>query len=127
MSTAERIQKAETRIFKAVFPNTTNHYDTLFGGHAMQLMDEVAFITATRFSRKKVVTVSSSKIDFNHPIPSGTLIELVGRVSKVGRTSMEVEVSIFIEEMYSEYREKAIEGTFTFVAINDLKRPIPVL
>jgi len=127
MSTAERIQKAETRIFKAVFPNTTNHYDTLFGGHAMQLMDEVAFITATRFSRKKVVTVSSSKIDFNHPIPSGTLIELVGRVSKVGRTSMEVEVSIFIEEMYSEYREKAIEETFTFVAINDLKRPIPVL
>jgi len=30
MTTEERIENAETRIFKAVFPNTTNHYDTLF-------------------------------------------------------------------------------------------------
>jgi acyl-CoA hydrolase len=44
MELQEQIKQAETRIFKAVFPNTTNHYDTLFGGTAMQLMDEVAFI-----------------------------------------------------------------------------------
>lgn len=37
------MRAAETRIVKAVFPNTTNHYDTLFGGTALQLMDEVAF------------------------------------------------------------------------------------
>jgi acyl-CoA hydrolase len=30
--------KSETRIFKAVFPNTTNHYDTLFGGTALHLL-----------------------------------------------------------------------------------------
>jgi len=49
----QKILAAETRIFKVVFPNTTNHYDTLFGGLAMYLMDEVAFITATRFGCKK--------------------------------------------------------------------------
>lgn len=64
MSLEERIEHARTSIFKAVFPNTTNHYDTLFGGHAMQLMDEVAFIAATRFSRKKMVTVSSSNSSY---------------------------------------------------------------
>ena len=47
MTLEERIKNSETRIFKAVFPNTTNHYDTLFGGTAMHMMDEVAFITAT--------------------------------------------------------------------------------
>ncbi len=127
MTLDERIERSETHIFRAVFPNTTNHYDTLFGGNAMQLMDEVAFITATRFSRKKVVTVSSSQIDFNKPIPSGTLIELVGRVNRVGRTSLDVNVIIYIEQMYSDHREEAIEGTFTFVAIDDHKQPIPVL
>ncbi len=127
MDIKEKITKSETRIFRAVFPNTTNHYDTLFGGNAMQLMDEVAFITATRFSRKKVVTVSSSKIDFNRPIPSGTLIELVGKVSRVGNTSLDVHVQIFIEQMYSEIREEAIEGTFTFVAVDDDKNPIKVI
>ena len=64
MNIEERIKNSETRIFKAVFPNTTNHYDTLFGGTAMHMMDEVAFITATRFSRQRMVTVSSDKIDF---------------------------------------------------------------
>ncbi|MBW3470268.1 acyl-CoA thioesterase [Arthrospiribacter ruber] len=123
----QKIQESETRLFKVVFPNTTNHYDTLFGGMAMYLMDEVAFMTATRFSRKKMVTVSSKKIDFNQPIPADTIIELVGKVVKVGRTSLEVEVEIFVEEMYSEVRRSAIKGGFTLVAIDEQKQPIPVI
>lgn len=122
-----RMNQAETRIFKAVFPNTTNHYDTLFGGTAMQLMDEVAFITATRFARKKVVTVSSDKIDFNKPIPSGTIIELIGKIGHIGKTSLKVNVEIFIEEMYSEVRELAITGNFTFVAIDEHKKPVQII
>lgn len=127
MTLEDRIKKSETRIFKAVFPNTTNHYDTLFGGAAMQLMDEVAFITATRFSRQRMVTVSSDKIDFNKPIPAGTIIELIGTVTKVGNTSIKVRVEIDIEQMYSDHRENAISGEFTFVAIDDNKQPVPVL
>lgn len=118
---------SETRIFKAVFPNTTNHYDTLFGGTAMQLMDEVAFIAATRFSRKRMVTVSSDRIDFNKPIPAGTIIELVGRVTYIGNTSVKVRVDIYIEQMYSEEKEKAITGEFTFVAIDENKNPVAIL
>lgn len=119
----KRIEESVTRIFKAVFPDSTNHYDTLFGGTAMLLMDEVAFITATRFSRQKMVTVSSDRIDFAKPIPAGTIIELVGRVSHVGSTSLKVDVDIFTEQMYSNQREKAINGRFTLVAIDEEKRP----
>src|SRR4051812_22228162 len=121
MSDKARIEKSISRIFKAVFPDSTNHYDTLFGGTAMQLMDEVAFITATRYSRQKMVTVSSSKIDFQKPIPSGTIIELVGEISNVGNTSLKVRVDIFVEQMYTDLREKAITGEFTLVAIDDNK------
>lgn len=122
----ERIELSKTSIFKAVFPNTTNHYDTLFGGTAMQLMDEVAFITATRFSRMKMVTVSSDRIDFKMPIPHGTIIELVGIVTYVGKTSLKVRVTIYKEQMYSNERSKAIVGDFTFVAIDENKRPCPI-
>lgn len=122
-----RIKKSKTSLFKAVFPNTTNHYDTLFGGTALQMMDEVAFITATRFSRKRVVTVSSDKVDFTHPIPAGTLVELTGEVIQVGKTSLKVLVEIYIEQMYSEERKKAIQGEFTFVAVDENKKPISVL
>lgn len=127
MDVKERIAESETKIFKVVLPNNTNHFDILFGGQAMQLMDEVAFITATRFSRKKVVTVSTDKIDFKQPIPAGTIIELTGKITHIGKTSLKVEVEIVIEDMFSFTRERAITGTFTFVAIDDDKNPISVL
>ena len=127
MNNNGRIEKSVSRIFKAVFPDSTNHYDTLFGGTAMQLMDEVAFITATRYSRQKMVTVSSSKIDFQKPIPAGTIIELVGEVSNVGNTSIKVKVDIFVEQMYSDNREKAITGEFTLVAIDEHKQAVKIV
>ncbi len=126
-SLEQRILGSETRIFKAVFPNTTNHYDTLFGGTALHMMDEVSFICATRFSRKKVVTISTDKIDFTKPIPQGTIVELIAVVEKVGRTSCVVRVDIFKEDMYSLHRELAVTGFFTFVAIDDDKNPTPIL
>lgn len=127
MNIEARIKNSTTTIFKAVFPNTTNHYHTLFGGTAMQLMDETAFITATRFSRQKMVTVSSDKIDFKKPIPAGTIIELSGYVTHVGNTSLKVRVDIYVEEMYTDFREKAVSGEFTFVAIDENKAPVKIL
>lgn len=127
MTLTERIEASRTSIFKAVFPNTTNHYDTLFGGTAMHLMDEVAFITATRFSRQMMVTVSSDRIDFKRSIPAGTIVELIGKVVKVGNSSLKVNVEIYIEQMYAEGRELAVHGDFTFVAINHEKKPVSIL
>lgn len=123
----ERLAASETRLCKAVLPNTTNHYNTLFGGTAMSLMDEVAFICATRFSRKRVVTASSDRIDFKRPIPAGTIIELIARVSYVGNTSVKVRVDILVEGMYDFECEKAISGELTFVAVDGNKQPVSIL
>jgi acyl-CoA hydrolase len=127
MSCENRIVASETRIAKAVLPNTTNHYDTLFGGTALQWMDEAAFITATRFCRQKLMTVCSDRVDFKHPIPAGTIVELVGRVEKVGTTSVQIKVTVYLEQMYEEGRKKAIEGLFTFVAVDKKMQPVPVV
>jgi acyl-CoA hydrolase len=122
----DRIKAAESRMFKVVFPPITNHYDTLFGGMLMQIMDEAAFITATRYSRLRMVTVSSEKIDFKKAIPGGVMIEAVANVFHVGNTSMKVRVEIFMEEMYSSKRESAVEGMFTFVAVDEEHKPIAI-
>ena len=52
---------------------------------------------------------------------------LVGKVIKVGNTSLKVEVEVFVESMSADGREKAIQGVFSFVAIDADKRPVPVL
>lgn len=123
MNYEEHIKASETHVFKVVFPNTTNHHNTMFGGKVMEMMDEVAFMTATRFARKSFVTVSCDRIDFKKPIPADTLVELIGKVRYVGNTSVKVTVDIFVEEMYREVREKAVSGDFTLVAIDENKKP----
>ena len=122
-----RTDLSVTHVTKAVFPPTTNHHNTLFGGTALAWLDEVSFITATRFCRLPLVTVSSDRIDFNHPIPAGSIVELIGRVVKVGNTSLKVKVEVFVESMRHDGRELAIQGTFSFVAVGEDSRPVPVL
>ncbi|APJ02820.1 acyl-CoA thioesterase [Silvanigrella aquatica] len=123
----ERIQLSETKMIKCVFPDTTNHYNTLFGGTALNWMDEVAFITATRFSRKKMVTVSLDKTDFQKPIPGGSFADIHGIVTQVGNKSLKVQVQIFIEQMYSNKRELAVSGTFSMVALNEQGKTTSVI
>jgi acyl-CoA hydrolase len=122
-----QVEKSITRIFKTVFPNTTNHYDTMFGGTVMHLLDEVAFMAATRFTRMRMVTVSFDKIDFKKPIPHGTIIELVGEVVQVGSTSLKVKVDIYVEQMYADVLELAVSGNFTFVALDANKKPVKIM
>ncbi|MCJ8302005.1 acyl-CoA thioesterase [Shewanella sp.] len=121
-----RIEQSEARVIKAIFPSITNHHNTLFGGEALAWMDETAFIAATRFCRKPLVTVSSDRIDFNKAIPAGSLAEIIARVIHVGNTSLKVEVNIFVEDMYRDHREHAIRGVFTFVAVDDDRQPTQV-
>ena len=123
----QRMENSKVSIVKAIFPGTTNHYDTLFGGTAMLWMDEVAFISATRFSKKRVVTVSTDRIDFKHPIPAGTIVELIAKVTKVGRSSLTVNVQLYLEKMYEEYRKLALEGNFSFVAIDQNKQTCAII
>ncbi|MDX5585096.1 MAG: hotdog domain-containing protein [Aureibaculum sp.] len=122
-----RIKKSETRQFRIIFPKNLNDQGTLFGGTAMQWMDEVAYITATRFAKKKMVTVSSEKVQFLLPIKSGTIAEIVGKVSKVKNVTIEIHVEIYLEEMYSDLKQKVVEASFTFAATNNFNKPIPII
>lgn len=122
----EKIRISRTSVAKVVFPTTINHHSTLFGGTALAWMDEVSFVTATRFCRKRLVTVSTEKINFQHPIPSGTIVELVGSVTRVGNTSLTVTVTVWLEDMYADDRKEVINGQFNFVAVDDDGKPTPL-
>ena len=110
----------ETRMVFTVFPGDTNHYHTLFGGTAMAWMDQAAFICATRWARRKVVTVHTSEISFEHAVPEGSIVELVAVVVKTGRSSMTVRVEMFVEPMDREDRLLATSGEFVMVALDSL-------
>lgn len=123
----QRIDNATASTTQAIFPGRTNHHNTLFGGEALAWMDEIAFVCATRFCRKSLVTISTDQVQFTAPIQAGTILELVAKVHTVGRTSLTIEVTGYVEDMYTDSKQKAIQGTFKFVAIDENKQSIPVL
>ncbi|WP_434387724.1 acyl-CoA thioesterase [Melittangium boletus] len=116
----------EARLIEMVFPEQTNHYGTLFGGQALALMDKAAFVVASRYARRNVVTASSEKVDFHVPVRQGQLVELHPRVVATGRTSMTVEVDLFAEDLLTGDRQLGTRGRFVFVALDAHGRPTAV-
>jgi uncharacterized protein (TIGR00369 family) len=116
----------EVRLAEIIMPNHTNHVGTLFGGHALGLMDHAGWVAATRCARRTMVTVASDRIEFKVPVRAGELVELVAKVTRVGRTSVTVGVDMFAEEVASGVRRLATSGSFVFVAIDDAGRPTPI-
>ncbi len=119
----ELIRKTETRQFKAIFPNTLNANNTLFGGQAMQWMDEVAYITATRFTRQRMFTVNTENIKFLKAVHPDSIVEVIGRIETVKTFKLKVKVEIYVEEMYGNGRDKFIEGVFVFACLDENRRP----
>jgi acyl-CoA hydrolase len=125
-SSESKIAASETRIVEMVFHNQTNHYGTLFGGHALRMMDMAAFVTASRYTRRPVVTASSERIDFNVPVRHGQLAEVVGRVVRQGTTSVTVEVELWAEDLLSGKRQLCTRGHFVLVAVNKNGKPTAI-
>jgi len=126
MKTSEISAPQETRIVEMVFPNQANHYGTLFGGDALRLMDMAAFVAASRYARRTVVTASSERIDFHVPVRLGQLAEVIGRVTKTGRTSLTVEVDLWAEDLLTGSRELCTKGSFVLVAVDANGRPVTI-
>ncbi len=109
----------ETRQTKIIFPNSLNDHATLFGGEILKWMDEVAYITAIRFCRQEMVTVSADRIIFRKPVPEGSILELVGKVTQVSNATITVTIEIFAETFRDDQTEKVLEGKFKFASIDE--------
>lgn len=117
---------AETRFAEIVFPEQANHYGTLFGGTALNLMSKAAAIAAARRAGASVVMARSDRVDFHMPVLVGQLVELIARVERVGRTSMTVKVEVVAETLGKSDRKVAMRGSFEMVAVDEYGRPQPV-
>jgi len=126
MSELERSRYDEVRLAELVMPNHTNHVGTLFGGHALGLMDHAGWVAATRCARQTMVTVASERVEFKVPVRAGQLVELVAKVSEVGRTSVRVGVDMYAEDVATGERRLATSGSFVFVAIGEDGKPVPI-
>ncbi len=106
-------------------PEYLNGAGRLFGGKLMEWIDELAGFVAIRHSQHNVITASVDNLKFIRGAYLGDLVVLIGRITFVGRTSMEVRVDTYIESM--DGIRKAINRAYlTLVAIDEEGKPVDV-
>ncbi len=114
------------RLIDMVFPGDANHHGTLFGGVGLAHLDKVAFLAASRHARRPVVTAGCERIDFAAPARIGEMVEATGRVVRVGRSSLGVEVELHAEALLSGERRLCTRGLFNMVALREAGDDVPL-
>ena len=99
-------------------PNDANSLGNLLGGKVMHLVDLAGAMAAMRHARTVVVTASVDHMDFIHPVRIGQLVKLVSAVNRVFRTSMEVGVKVYVEDLIKGEMLHTSSAYLTFVAID---------
>lgn len=109
-----------------VMPNHTNPQNTVFGGTVMSWIDIAAAMVAARHCSRPVVTAHIDDIDFIAPIKMGYHVLIQASLNFVGKTSMIVGVKVTSENPYTGEVRTTTKAYLTFVALDDLGRPVEV-
>ena len=122
---AKRASESQTEQIQIVMSGDINGYGRLFGGRLVEWIDVVAVVVARRHSGHEVTTVSIDNLHFKAPAYTNETVVLIGSVTHVGRTSMEVKVDTYAENLQGE-RSMINRAFVTLVAIDEKGRPVPV-
>ena len=109
-----------------VLPNDTNTLGNLMGGRLLFWMDIVSAIAAQKHCNRTVVTASVDSVSFNESIALGDVVTLTAKVSRSFKTSMEVFIEVWSENIPRSKRVKCNEAYYTFVAVDGNGSPIHV-
>lgn len=125
MRAVKKVEDSLTEQQYLICPAHINHYGRLFGGNLLKWIDELAGIVAIRHCGTTVTTAAIDNLQFQAPAYSGDMIVLQGRVTYVGRTSMEIRVDTYREALDGS-REMINRAYIDMVAINCKGQPIEV-
>lgn len=108
-----------------VRPEYLNGAGRLFGGKLMEWIDEIAGLVAIRHSQTNVVTASVDNLKFIRGAYQNDLLVMIGKVSYVGNTSMEIRVDTYVEDL-NGMRRPINRAYLTLVAINENGEPTEI-
>ncbi|GIU77124.1 MAG: acyl-CoA thioesterase [Bryobacteraceae bacterium] len=117
------VRESASELSEFALPIYANTLGNLLGGRIMHLVDLAAATAAMRHARCPVVTASVDRMTFLHPIHIGQLVILKASVNRVFRTSMEVGVKVFVEDLETGAVRHTNSSYLTFVALSPEGKP----
>jgi acyl-CoA hydrolase len=123
---SKAVRESVSEVADLMFPPDANMHGTVFGGKVLQMVDKAASVCAMRHSGKPCVTVAMERVEFLIPIRVGTFLIASARINHVGRSSMEIGVEVYAEDMPGGTRQHTNSCLVTMVAVDDSGRPASV-
>jgi len=107
-------------------PDMANFSGHVHGGALLKLLDQVAYACAAKYCKSYVVTAALDQVFFKQQVNVGELVTFDARINHVGRSSMEVEVSVDAEHLRTQEKRHTTSCFFTMVAIDEQGKSIEV-
>ena len=108
-------------------PADTNGNGDIFGGWVMAQVDLAGSVLPARHVQGRMATVAVNEFVFRHPVRVGDILSFFSSVTRVGRTSITVEVEVYAERFAEQGNYvKVTEARLTYVAIDAEGRPRPL-
>ncbi len=121
----KKVEDSRVETVHIVRPNHLNGANRLFGGILMQWIDEVAGIVAKRHSMSNVTTASVDNLTFLKGAYQNEMVVIIGKLTWVGKSSMEVRVDTYVEKLHGE-RRQINRAYFVMVSLDENDKPIAV-
>lgn len=121
----KRVCESRTEQVHLVRNTHINGNMRLFGGCLMQWIDTVGGVVARRHSGREITTACVDNLQFQAAVVINSTVVLIGKMTYVGNTSMEVRVDTFVESLEG-VRELVNTAYLVFVALDEQGRPVPV-
>ena len=120
------IEESQMVMTQLMLPSHSNFSGRVHGGFVLSLMDQVAFVCASKHSGHYCVTASVNHVVFSRAVPVGSVLTIEAKVSRAFHSSMEIFVDVWMEDRESGERTKVNEGIYTFVAVDRTGAPVKV-
>ena len=118
--------KGELVIQTIAMPKDTNRDGDIFGGWLVAQMDLGSAILAAKIAKSRVVTVAIEAMAFLHPVRVGDTVACYAWVEKIGRTSMNIPVEVWVHRYMTGEEIRVTRAVFIYVAVDAGGKPIPV-
>ncbi|WP_299708605.1 acyl-CoA thioesterase [uncultured Tenacibaculum sp.] len=122
----KHVEDTKITISELMLPSHANFSGKIHGGYILNLMDQIAFACASKYSGTYCVTASVDTVDFLNPIEVGELVTMKASINYVGRTSMVVGIRVESQHIQSGEVKHCNSSYFTMVAKNDTSKNVSV-
>jgi acyl-CoA thioesterase YciA len=107
-------------------PCDTNYNGDIFGGWLLSQMDLAGVSLCNKLNYGRYVTLTIDKMIFKKPVHIGDIVEIMGRINKIGTTSIIVDLLVQTTTMETGITQQVTEGIFKYVKIDKDSNPISI-